>query len=296
LNLNQIRVFEAVYRTGSMTIASEELHLTQSGVSQHIKALENTLEVNLFDRFNQRLVPTQAAKTLFEKCTLGLQSIESALWEITGKQTELRGTIGLGMPIEFGNNVILPLIAKFGKLHPDVKFEISLGFASEMDEKLLSGSIDFAFIDDVNMSTPIKVEEVYKETLELCVHPDLIKDLGKRKVTKSDFAKINFIAYQKGEPLLHRWFQMHFPGKQFDLNVRATIMDVQATARLITEGFGAGVLPGYIVDKMIAAGDSIVALKGEGKPVINKIKLAQLGGRTLSPSAMAAIDFIRSHL
>ena len=41
LNLNHLLVFECVFRNGSMTAASKELHLTQSGVSQHMKSLED---------------------------------------------------------------------------------------------------------------------------------------------------------------------------------------------------------------------------------------------------------------
>ena len=40
LNLNYLRIFMAVYRTGSMTQAARELHLTQSGISQQIKSLD----------------------------------------------------------------------------------------------------------------------------------------------------------------------------------------------------------------------------------------------------------------
>ena len=50
LNLNQLRIFESVYRTQSMTQAAVELGLTQSGVSQHIRALEDVLGLSLFDR------------------------------------------------------------------------------------------------------------------------------------------------------------------------------------------------------------------------------------------------------
>ncbi|MCB0394152.1 MAG: LysR family transcriptional regulator [Bdellovibrionales bacterium] len=295
LNLNQIRVFEAVYRTGSMTTAANELHLTQSGVSQHIKSLESSLEVTLFDRFNQRLVPTQSAKTLYETCAEGLRSIEKGLAEVTGIDQELTGTVGVGMPIEFGINVILPLISEFGKAHPQVKFEVNLGFASEMNDRLLAGSIDFAFIDDVVMSSPIDVEEVYEETLDLCVHPELIegKDLP---LSKADIENLSYIAYQRGEPLLHRWFQNHYQGKQIHQNVRMVVMDVQATAKLIATGFGAGVLPSYIVAEMKREGIPIVALKGSENPVINKIKLASLRQRSFSKSSKALLDFLKARL
>ena len=44
-NLNLLRIFESVYRLGSMTKASKELFMTQSGVSQNIKNLEELLEI-----------------------------------------------------------------------------------------------------------------------------------------------------------------------------------------------------------------------------------------------------------
>ncbi len=61
LNLNHLRLFESVYRSENMTKAAEELHLTQSGVSQHMKSLEEAVGVKLFDRVRQSLIPSKAA-------------------------------------------------------------------------------------------------------------------------------------------------------------------------------------------------------------------------------------------
>ena len=125
INLNNLRVFESVYRTKSMTAAADELHLTQSGVSQHIKNLEEALEVKLFDRIKKRLVPTDDAKKLYKLSSQSLDSIEQGLWGIKGQTQELAGTVSIGMPAEFGFNLIHPLLVKFGKAHPKVKFKLS---------------------------------------------------------------------------------------------------------------------------------------------------------------------------
>ncbi|MEZ4749065.1 MAG: LysR family transcriptional regulator [Bdellovibrionota bacterium] len=73
-----------------MTHAAKELHLTQSGVSQHVKSLEDVLNQRLFDRVHQRLVPTAAAKTLYEGCARGMYELERAFWQLSG--TELKGS------------------------------------------------------------------------------------------------------------------------------------------------------------------------------------------------------------
>src|SRR5262245_56732646 len=126
INLNHLRVFECVYRTKSMTQASQELHLTQSGVSQHIKAFEDSLGTRLFDRIKQKLVPTSQANQLYKRCRDSLFGIERTLSEIKGAEKQLIGTVKIGMPIEFGNNLIVPLLAKFGREHPLVRFRLTL--------------------------------------------------------------------------------------------------------------------------------------------------------------------------
>ena len=65
MNLNQLRIFHAVARLLSFTRASEELYLTQPGISKHIKELEGYYGTRLFDRLGKRVVLTQAGEILF---------------------------------------------------------------------------------------------------------------------------------------------------------------------------------------------------------------------------------------
>src|SRR3954464_13772698 len=111
LNLNLLRVFESVFRTKSMTEAAKELHLTQSGVSQHITALEEVLKIKLFDRVKQRLIPTDSGNILYSQSHTSLNEIENVIWQLRGEERSLRGVVNIGMPIEFGNNIVMPVIA-----------------------------------------------------------------------------------------------------------------------------------------------------------------------------------------
>lgn len=61
LNINQLKIFESVYRLKSMTLAAQELFLTQSGISQHIKSFEESLEITLFIRNRTMLYATYEA-------------------------------------------------------------------------------------------------------------------------------------------------------------------------------------------------------------------------------------------
>lgn len=295
INLNQLRVFESVYRTKSMTLAARELHLTQSGVSQHIRALEDVLELKLFDRIKQKLVATPSARELYKHTAKSFEEIETILNRLKKTDKELTGTISIGTPIEFGNNIMLPMLTEFQKKHPKVRFKIRQGFPFEMNHLLLSGELDFAFVDSFAMDKGIKTEPVYNEVLELCAS----KKLGLPAKGQSDFdfyEKLTYVDYQEDQSVLSLWMKHHTSVKTPELDVRFYVMDAYALSRMILQGVGVGVLPGHLAQKIGDEGRDLQILKGSGKPLINSISLSWLEDKTLSHSAKAVLDFLRTAL
>ncbi|MCB0348661.1 MAG: LysR family transcriptional regulator [Bdellovibrionales bacterium] len=293
INLNHLHVFAEVYKTKSMTIAAEKLHLTQSGVSQHIKALEDSLKITLFDRINQRIIPTAAAADLYEQCNLGLDTIEKALWKIRGDSTELGGIINIGMPIEFGNSLIIPLLSKFGKAHKNIKYQIYLDFANKLNEMLLDGEIDFAFVDDYKMDKRIQTEIIYTERLALCTHADNVQ--MDTTTDRKYFENLSYVDYQKDAPILNMWFEHHL-GSKLNVNVRAYVMDVQGIARFITNGFAAGILPMHVIRKLETEGHKVHIFKVKDKELEKHVSVAFINNKTQSRSAAQCLKFLQDSL
>lgn len=296
INLNNLRVFQSVYKTRCMTTASRELHLTQSGVSQHIKSLEDTLAVKLFDRINKKIYPTAAGDRLFEVVQPALGTIEEALGSVTTREREIKGVVNIGMPIEFGNNRIVPILARLGLEFPRLQFHLTLDFASHMNEELLKGQLDFAFVDEFQLDKRIEVEEVADEVLELVATEKFLKRFGKPTLNKNFFEQLEYVEYQTGEPVLRSWFSHHLKRKNLELNVRAHVMDVQAIARLVLADLGAGVLPDHLVSKLQAEGHKIQVFKGCGKPLKNHLSLAYLKNRTRPPHVAKILEELKKSL
>lgn len=296
LNLNHLRIFECVFRTKSMTAASKELHLTQSGVSQHIKSLEDMLETKLFDRIKQKLVPTTAASSLFKECTQGLYQIENVLLDIKRGEKHITGILRIGMPIEFGKNVVMPLLAEFGKTYPLVEFRLQLGFAIEMNHKLLDGDIDFALVDEFSMDKRIETERVYDEILGLYIHKNLLKNKSDIKNSRRYYETLNYVEYQEDEPVLRRWFDYHLNARNISLSVKATVGDVRCVAKLILSEMGAGILPDHFIIELEKEAKHLYRFDGCGKALKNKISLAYLRERTHSPAVQSVVSFLKEKL
>jgi DNA-binding transcriptional LysR family regulator len=296
LNMNQLRVFEAVYRTASMTTAAHELHLTQSGVSQHIKTLEDALGIKLFDRIKQKLIPTSQSTALYKECSEVLFRIEQALLRVKDGGKNLMGSVSIGMPIEFGNHRIMPLLSEFGQKHKHVSFKLQLGFASQMNDLLLKGELDFAFVDEFTMDPRITTEKVSDETLELCIAENRLKNTAPERQDRKFFESLDYVEYQEDEPILRMWFAHHLKQKNMHLNIRSTVMDVQGLAILIITGMGAGTLPGYLLDRLQEEGNKLYRFKGCGRPLKNTISVAYLRDRTQSLAGASVLEFLKKSL
>lgn len=286
INLNLLRLFEAVYRTGSMTKAAEELHMTQSGVSQNIKSLEDVLGVALFDRIKQRPIPTADAETLYLKCSPFLMEIEQTLNQISHKDRVLKGMVKIGLPIEFGNNVILPLLAQWGRQHPEVSYQIRYDIAPRINDDLLKGELDFAIIDDFPFDSQIAVTPVSHEILTLCssqkYFEDNNKDKNKEKFDKKFFESLDFIDYSAEAPIVEQWFRHHYKFTNFKPRIKAYLMDVQGMSRMIREGMGLGILPLHVIKKERHLSVQLHIFEGRGVPLLNHMSLAVLKNRTQS--------------
>ncbi len=297
INLNQLPIFAAVYRSKSMTLAAQDLHMTQSGVSQHMKSLEDYLGVPLFDRVGQRLVPTETAHQLYENVARGMNLIEDGLTRIKRKDAELSGTVKVGMPIEFGNNVVLPLIGAFVRKNPKVHFKFTYDYASALSPLLLSGDLDFAFVDEFRMDKAIETSPVYDETLILCAAKAYLAETkAAPENSKKYYEQLRYVEYQKGEPLLRMWFEHHIKTRNLELNITAQLMDVRGVGRLINEGLGAGVLPSHVVERIDKDRSLLFTFGGCGKPLKNTISIAYLTEKTFSNAALAILTHLKKSL
>lgn len=285
ININALRVFELVYRTGNMTKAAEILHITQSGVSQHISQLEFSLEVELFSRAKKRLIPTKEAEVLYEQCSKQFQNLERTLSAISNKERELTGKVTIGVPVEFGNNLVLPKLAQLKKEMPGINYKIYYGFASEMNDQILNGKVDFAFVDSFKMDPIIKTEKVYEESLNLCCHKNYYKNTDRSSYGKKYFESLDYVAYTKNAPVINGWFQTH-QYKKMDLEIATESMDVQGVATLIMNEVGVGVLPAHQMNKMDPQGKLFHSFNK--KDYLNTISMAYLPARANN----ALIDYV----
>ncbi len=293
ININALRVFETVFKLKSMTAAAAELHLTQPGVSQHIKNLESVLGIKLFDRINRQLIPTEKAIQLYNVSTEKFRELEKCLGDINSNGLELQGRIKVAIPMEFGLNVILPIISNFTKSYPQIKFEISFGLGPDVNNKLVTGELDMAFVDEFFSGRTFFKELIFKEKLKLCQSSELPEV---KASNFKDLQKQNFLAYDKNESVLRKWFQFYHPNKPMKLNVVCQVPDAFAISKLICSGLGLGVIPMHLLNTLKKENRPIKELKVSGEDLTNSIFLTYLEGREVSLPSKKFMEYLKNSL
>lgn len=136
--LSPLRVFDALYRTGSVRKAAEVLHVTPGAVSQRLKQLEVLMGTPLFNRDGRELQYTPAAQQLALRIGDLFDRIEAAVQEacLEPQAPKLR----LKLIPSFAIRWLVPRLASFYAIHPEI--ELELATVARMEEVSI-GKADF---------------------------------------------------------------------------------------------------------------------------------------------------------
>jgi LysR family transcriptional regulator, glycine cleavage system transcriptional activator len=123
--LQALRALEAAARRRSFSRAAEELHLTHSAVSHHLRALESELGVELFRRVGAQMIPTAAGAQLADRVRRSLDELRDAL-DATRPGVGGVTRLELSVMSDFASVWLIPRLADFYERHPNVDLSIRM--------------------------------------------------------------------------------------------------------------------------------------------------------------------------
>jgi LysR family transcriptional regulator, nitrogen assimilation regulatory protein len=144
--LRQIRAVIAVCEEGSFTRAAQRENATQSGISQHVAAVERTLKVKLFERTSAGITPTPAGLRYYKRCVEAVGTLEHAAEEARSLAGEVSGDLRIGLMPTFTRAVLAPVLEDFVPRCPEVRLHIVEGYSGLLTEMVLDDLLDFAVV------------------------------------------------------------------------------------------------------------------------------------------------------
>ncbi|MEL6933832.1 MAG: LysR family transcriptional regulator [Pseudomonadota bacterium] len=238
-----IRSFVAVAETGSLSAAARKLQQSQPTVGRHIKALEASLESELFIRNARGLALSEAGNTILEPAQ-EMAAAAARLRNISEGQDEAAtGTVRITASVVISNFVMPDIIVAIRCQEPGIEIEL---VPSDASENLIFRDADLA----IRMYRPSQLDVVAKhisdQKMVLYAGKGVIDRYG-QPMSLSDLAELPFVGFDKSDLILRT---MRNLGLQADRSFFGVRCDDQATYwRLVCAGCGVGAMQTIIGDK-----------------------------------------------
>jgi len=144
--LLRMRLFVAVYEEGSFTAAAARENATQSGVTQHIRKLEDQFGVPLFLRGAVKVAPTPAGDRYYQDCIEVLRAHHRARRNLQAHGAGLSGDVMIGLTPTMTRCAVAPALTTFMRIHPNVNVRIIDAYSDIIVSLVRSGELDVGVV------------------------------------------------------------------------------------------------------------------------------------------------------
>ncbi len=252
MNFNQIRSFHLVATLGTYQAAAERLHATQPAISGRIAALENALNIKLFDRSGYRVSLTQQGRQFLPFAEQMLELQTQALVAVS-KADELTGNLRLGASDTMVISWLPDFLIDLRSTHPGVTVEMFVRASPHLRDELLAHGLDLALMVG-QISNPAVISRAFcKCPMGLVAAPEL--GLHGRRLAPEDLAGLNFLTFEK---MTQPFFDISRIMKEHNIAANLNpISALQSIGLLTKKGLGVGYVPLVAVESLLDSGQVV---------------------------------------
>ena len=145
--LRQIRYFQSVVRNNSFSEAAEECHISQSAVSQQIKALEQELGFSLLERHHRKFVLTAAGEHFYKKSLILIADYEQMCSEAAQIARGDEAVLKIGYLRSHNSPEVHQALEEFAEKYPRIDLQLLYGNHEDLFDLLRTGGADLVLND-----------------------------------------------------------------------------------------------------------------------------------------------------
>lgn len=288
LNVHQLGVFVTAAETLNFTTTAKRMHLTQSSVSQIIKALEGQLDVELFERKGRTLKITDAGNVLLPMAREIVQGSIRAAERMELMKQEVHGHLIIGCNTAPGKYVLPILLAKFNKEYPTVSFTCKVLPQDQTLTQLAEGDIHFAFTNVGDMEQGRTEIQLYLQEPLVLIVPNEHAWLKHKQIEPEELHEERFIMREQGSGTYEN-VKRGLAELGIDIGNLKVFMEMgtsEAIALAVQQGLGVGFISNMILQKICQG--KVRSVKVRGLDIKQNI---YFGRQIVQPASCAQVAF-----
>ncbi|MEH7453756.1 LysR family transcriptional regulator, partial [Gottfriedia acidiceleris] len=197
MHIQKLKILSEVAKTGSFSIAGQNLHISQSGISQDIKKIEDELGIKIFDRTRYGVVQSYEGTKIVKKVNEVLLKYEELIEEARKILDIHSGNLRVSTIPAFITYLLKPLM-EFKNLYSNLTIEISENITELTVESVQQNKADIGLIciyeDILKNIEHLKFESIAEGTLKVYVSSDS-PFAKKKKITPEEIIQQTVVLY-----------------------------------------------------------------------------------------------------
>jgi len=235
----QMSLFAQIVESGSITAAADELLLSKSVVSQHLKSLETELGITLLKRTTRRQTLTLAGQEFYHSCKALNQLAESAWLQAQESLDVPKGVIRVTAPNALMETLVTPAVAELMRDYPQLEPEL---ISSDSQLDLVADNIDLAIRVGMSKESSLRQRRIGEFRDVLC--------RSNSNENSSDNKELSYIANSwQGKNISHTFQKASGEARELNCRARCVTNSFHTTLSLIQSGAGMGLIPDFYLSK-----------------------------------------------
>jgi DNA-binding transcriptional LysR family regulator len=252
MEIRQLRTFQAVAQMLSFNRAAERLHYAQSSISAQIQALEEELDVKLFDRLGRRILLTEAGDRLLQYAGKILDLADETRAEVA-RSKEPEGALTIRVPESFCVHRLPPVVKEFRARFPKVRLSFITCTIENLQKDLRKGITDLAFLlTDSIQAADLEAEALGFEHILLVASPG--HPLAEKPEIRTRDLEGETILLSKVDCSYRGSFQQILDQRNVRPGATLELNSVEAIKQCVMQRVGITILPEIAVAREIAQG------------------------------------------
>ena len=246
MDIKWLKTFIIAAKYENFRQTSEELFLTQPAVTKHIKKLEESLNIQLFERIGKKVTLTPAGHKFISYATEIVSKYDQGVEEFESWKQGYNRKLIIATAPQIASSILPPILRKFMDKNPDIEVLINVLKSYEIGEEVSAGIADVGLTRILPMQTNIKSHIIHKESVIL-VAPNECKDISCLD-EPTILHKYRLITHNHPD----YWDNLLDDIKRHYPTVHTMRVDqIEVTKRFIEEGLGVSYLPSTVAKNEI---------------------------------------------
>ncbi|MDG1728783.1 MAG: LysR family transcriptional regulator [Algibacter sp.] len=287
--LHQLKVFSVIVQNKSITKAAEELNMTQPAASIQLKNFQDQFDIPLTEVIGRQLYVTTFGMEIYETAESILNKVGAIAYKTESFKGLLSGKLRISV-VSTGNYVMPYFLKGFLKKHPQIDLVLDVSNKTNVIKDLEQNEVDFSLVTVSPRHLDLNEEPIMTNQLHLVAASS--HDLNIKKIEdKSIFNRIPLIYREEGSGTRFT-MQQFFTEEAIKPKIKLELTTNEAIKQAVVADIGMSIVSLLSIKNELSQNElKIIPVKG--LPLESTWKLIWLKKKSLSPVALAFLDYVR---